>query len=93
VTPPEGTAVDLGNALLGETPATLFLTLLPSPAGQRLALTIRTSSTTLTVLLAQPDAQAWLRSLTESVGKMSAAGLFVAGNGHPITSLPGQEHR
>lgn len=48
---PDQLPVDLGNQLLGETPAQLATALLDTPAGQRLALTIRTASTTLTVLL------------------------------------------
>ena len=48
--PQQAPPVDAGNALLAETPAQLSTALLGTPAGQRMALTIRTASTTLTVL-------------------------------------------
>lgn len=57
-----------------------------TPAGQRLSLTIRTPTTTLTVFLAGPDARAWAAQLTKDSASMSVAGLVVA-NG---TTLPGR---
>lgn len=55
--------------------------------GQRLALTIRTSSTTLTVLLRPDDAKTWARLLGERAAGMSS--LIVAGPGQGSFGLPG----
>jgi len=73
--------VDPGNQLLGETAALLSTALIDTPAGQRLALTIRTPSTTLTVLLIKADADAWAANLAGTARQMSRSGLIVA-NGH-----------
>ena len=43
---------DTGNTLLGEQPAQLVTAAVQTPAGQRLALTVRTPSATVTVFLA-----------------------------------------
>lgn len=68
--------VDPGNAMLGEVPATFQCTPVNvQPGGQRLALTIRTQSTTLTVLLARDDAGRWRDVLSEAIGRMN--GLIV----------------
>jgi len=72
--------VDPGNHLLSEVPATFSCTPVNGPGGQRLALTIRTQSTTLTVLLVKDDAKRWRDVMTEAIGKMS--GLIVP-NGAP----------
>jgi hypothetical protein len=69
---------DMANALLGETPAQLVTQLVDTPAGQRLAMTIRTPSTTLTVFLAAADAKTWARQLGGEAAGMSASGLVVA---------------
>lgn len=74
--------VDTGNALLAEQPAALVTALVQTPGGQRLALTVRTPSATVTVFLAGQDAKAWAARLTQDAGAMSAAGLVVA-NGLP----------
>lgn len=79
--------VDPGNTLLAQSPSALFTTLIDTPAGQRLALTIRTSSATLTVLLEQPDAKAWAGNLTSKASEMSGSGLVVANGSHKITEL------
>jgi hypothetical protein len=78
--PPE-IPVDQANPLLSETPARLVTALLETPHGQRLALTIRTPSTTLTVLLQPGDAKTWAQLLTGAAAQMSQSGLIVA-NGH-----------
>lgn len=70
---------DTGNALLGEQPAQLVTGIVATPAGQRLALTVRTPSATVTVFLAGPDAKAWAARLTQDAGSMSVTGLVVAG--------------
>ena len=69
---------DAGNTLLGESPAQITTALLDTPAGQRLVLTVRTPSTTVTVLLNKEDGQSWGRSVLATVNQMSGAGLFVA---------------
>ncbi len=79
--------VDQCNQLLGEVPSVMSTALIETPAGQRMALTIRTASTTLTVLLNDADAMEWASNLSSTAAKMSAAGLIVA-NGH----LNGQVH-
>lgn len=70
--------VDTGNTLLGETPAQLTTALIQTPAGQRLALTIRTPSTTLTVLLGKDDAATWAANIKGTADQMSCSGLIVA---------------
>jgi hypothetical protein len=80
VTPPP-TPFDTGNALLGEQPAQLGTALVQTPGGQRLALTVRTPSATVTVFLAAQDAKAWAARLTADSAAMSASGLVVAANG------------
>ena len=69
---------DPGNGLLAETPAEMATALAETSAGQRLALTIRTPSTTLTVLLGAADAKAWAATLSQAAGAMSSSGLIVA---------------
>jgi len=75
--------VDPGNGLLAETPAQLSCALIDTPNGQRLALTIRTTSTTLTLLMGHADARAWGAQLGDMAGRMSKSGLVVATPGMP----------
>lgn len=82
--PPQPMPFDQGNPLLGEGPAQLTTSLLPTPAGQRLALTIRTGSTTVTVLLSKEDGQNWGRHILATVNQMSKAGLVAAGAVMPV---------
>lgn len=67
--------VDPGNGLLGETPAQLVTTQVQTAAGPRLAMTIRTPSTTLTVLLGREDARRWGDQI--KVGADQMGGLIV----------------
>lgn len=70
---------DTSNTLLGEQPAQLTTAIVTAPTGQqRLALTVRTPSATVTVFLAGQDARAWAARLTTDAGAMSVAGLVVA---------------
>jgi hypothetical protein len=82
VTTPPPTAppapFDTGNQLLSEQPAQLTTVIIDTPAGQRLATTIRTPSATLTVFLLKKDAGTWSAALAAAAGGMSAAGLVVA---------------
>jgi hypothetical protein len=72
---------DVANALLEEVPANLMLSLIQTPLGQRLAMTIRTASTTLTVVLTKERAAEWGLLISGQARMMSAAGLIV-GNGN-----------
>jgi hypothetical protein len=85
--PAPPTPLDTGNTLLGENPAILFTALVQTPLGQRLAVTIRTPSTTLTVFLAGQDAKTWAANLATAAAPMSGAGL-VAANGN-VPRMPG----
>ena len=83
-TPPPGPPppFDPGNALLAETGAQLSTALVQTPGGQRMVLTVRTSSATLSVFLQGGDAKVWARNIGALAGQMSEAGLIIA-NGHP----------
>jgi hypothetical protein len=81
MTPNQPAPVDAANALLSETPAQVTTALMQTPHGQRMALTIRTASTTLTVLLGGEDARNWGRHITSAADQMSVKGLIVAGPG------------
>ena len=70
--------VDPGNRLLGPVPAELTCAVLGTPAGQRLALTIRTGSATLTVFLDKAAAGSWAAAISGNAGRMSGSGLVVA---------------
>ena len=69
---------DEGNKLLGELPAQLTTDVIDTPAGQRLALTIRTPTTTLTVFLQGADAKNWAHQLSSEAAVMSGTGLIAA---------------
>ena len=69
---------DPGNQLLAEGPAQISTTMLDTPAGQRLAMTVRTTSATVTVLLGGADAKTWAAQLTTVAAGMSGAGLVAA---------------
>lgn len=75
--PTQAPPIDTGNPLLNEVQAMLQATPVNTPRGQRLALTVRTGSTTLTVLLAKDDAGRWRDVISEGVGKMT--GLIIPG--------------
>ena len=81
---PQATPFDTGNPLLAEQPATITTAVIPTPLGQRLALTIRTPSATLTVFLGGADAKTWAAQLTRDAAGMSSAGL-IAANGNVAT--------
>jgi hypothetical protein len=86
VTVPEPAApFDTGNQLLAEVPAQCFTALVQTPLGQRLALTIRTPSSTNTVFLGKDDAITWAGNIRGTAKQMSGSGLIVApGNGMPV---------
>ena len=87
--PQQVPAFDASNGLLAETPAQLTTALLDTPAGQRMALTIRTPSTTLTVLLDGGDAKTWGANISRTAGQMSGAGLVVAAPAMPLNGKAG----
>lgn len=63
--------VDTGNQLLSDGPAQLTTAIMDTPAGQRLALTLRTGSTTVTVFLVKDDVGTWRDQLASEHGKMN----------------------
>jgi hypothetical protein len=72
---------DEGNKLLGELPAQLTTDVIDTIAGQRLAFTVRTPTTTLTIFLRPADAKAWAKQLSGEAAVMSDSGL-IASNGN-----------
>jgi hypothetical protein len=73
---------DAANELLAEVPANLMLSMIQTPPGQRMTLTIRTATTTLTVVLTKEKAAEWGQLISGQAGLMTGSGLFVAGPGH-----------
>ena len=51
-----------------------------TPAGKRLAVTIRTASATVTVFLQGADAKTWAAQLTREASAISGSGPTVAGS-------------
>jgi hypothetical protein len=68
---PAAPVFDTGNQLLTDGPAQLVTAPIPTPAGQRLALTVRTGSTTVTVFLTKADVANWRDQLATEHGKMN----------------------
>ena len=74
--------LDPGNHLLSPTPA-LWTTVVAQPAqGPKVLFTIRTPSTTLSLLLDKLDAERMSDDLARAAAGMS--GLFVPGRGGPV---------
>lgn len=65
-------AADPGNPFLTSGPCGLTSAVIDTPQGQRLMLTARTGSTTLTVFLEKEHGQQWVNVIQESLGKMSS---------------------
>lgn len=63
--------MDAANALLAPTQAQLSLGMVQTTEGQRMALAIRTASTTLTVFLTRDDADKWAETIRIAAGQMS----------------------
>lgn len=78
VIPAETPLFDAGNKLLGELPSQLSTDVIDTIAGQRLAITIRTPTTTLSIFLNGTDAKAWAHQLTSEAAMMSSSGLIAA---------------
>lgn len=75
--PPPSTPMDTGNQLLTERPAQLHVTPANTPGGSRLIATIRTETTTVTVLLPKDMAEQWKQTLGAGIAKMT--GLILPG--------------
>jgi hypothetical protein len=73
--------IDQSNPILNEGPAIIQATPVNTAAGQRLALTIRTPTTTLTILLIKDDAGRWRDTISDGIGRMN--GLIVANGALP----------
>jgi hypothetical protein len=73
----EYTLIDTSNHLLAIVPAVLTTGLVPTQDGDKTALTIRTNTTTLTVLLAKQDLDAWAAQITKAAQRMSESGIQV----------------
>ena len=74
---------DQGNMLLTEQAAQLTTAKVPAPDGERMVLTIRTASTTLTVLLTGQDAKTWAAQISREADAMSGTRLVVASGAVP----------
>ena len=70
-TPPAYAPVDMSNYLLDGGPAVLTTSVVDTTGGQRLALTIRTTSTTLTVMLGALELRAWAAQLARDAARMA----------------------
>ena len=80
---PDIPLTDEGNKLLGELPAQLTTDVISTAAGQRLVLTVRTPTTTLTVFLRGADAKNWAHQLSSEASMMSDSGLITANDISP----------
>ncbi|SRR6266568_9426861 len=65
--------VDAGNQMLSPVEARLDAGTVSTPAGVMAVITIRTASTTLTIMLGRNDLQTWLGVLNGLTGKMGGA--------------------
>lgn len=68
---------DTGNALLSIVPSQLTVSPQQTPAGQKLAATVRTVDTTLTVFLDAAEVDNWIHALKN--GRAQMTGLIVPG--------------
>ncbi|MGH3190007.1 MAG: hypothetical protein ACRDOL_22630 [Streptosporangiaceae bacterium] len=84
----EGVPYDPANTLLAETRCLLFTSYADADGSPRLVLTIRTASTTLTVLLTGAEAKDWAAHLARAAAGMSETGLIAAGGGIAKPSTP-----
>lgn len=70
-TPPQVPLIDAGNSLIAQVPAQLYTGSVTTPAGKIGVLTIRTSSTTLTVFLEADDLRNWVQLLTSLADQLT----------------------
>ncbi len=66
-----GAPFDAGNQFLSIVPCSMTVSPQQTPAGQRLATTIRTVDTTLTLFLAKDEVEQWIEVLRHGKGQMS----------------------
>ena len=81
--PQQPPIVDPGNTLLTQTPAQLVTGFVQTPNGQLSVLTIRTPTTTLTVMLNGQDIKTWAKALGVMASNSSGNGL-VTGKPGPL---------
>lgn len=79
---PEPAPYDTGNALLGGGPASLTTAEVMTPGGKVAAVTMRTSSATVTAFLNKDELQTWGQALLAQANQMT--GLFVPAPGSSI---------
>lgn len=82
---PRDRLVDAGNPLLAQVPARLETGTIDTPGGKLGILTVRTSSTTLTLMLAEADLRNWADGLTALAGQLGSS--LVQASVMDITSL------
>jgi hypothetical protein len=83
VNPQQAVLVDIGNPLLAQVPIKMDTGSMwqPGGGGQVAVVTIRTASTTLTLLLDPEHVKTWAKLFAGLAESMSSTGLIVAGNG------------
>lgn len=84
--PPE-CGIDPVNRLLDNGPHELRAAIMEAASGRIAVITLRTPSTTLTVLLSPAEAQDWADHLTAVATKVSSS-IIQAGNGRARSGLP-----
>lgn len=70
--PDQMPAADPGNPFLGPGPSGLSSAVIDTPQGQRLMLTVRTASTTVTVFLEKVHGEQWVNVINDGLSKMSS---------------------
>lgn len=74
--------LDAGNPLLAKVDIKMDTGTISVPGqGTAGVVTIRTASTTLTILLTQQEVRDWAKMFTGLAASMSSSGLIVSGNG------------
>jgi hypothetical protein len=71
MTTPPVPLLDAGNSLIAQVPAQLHTGMVSGPAGKIGVVTLRTTSTTVTVFLSAVDLRTWAELLTGLADKMS----------------------
>lgn len=80
---PVDTPFNAANMLLAEMPARMVTSIIQTPKGSRMSLTIRTPTGELTVFLAKQDVKIWAMQLLKAEGGMSESGLTVVNGALP----------
>jgi hypothetical protein len=85
-------AIDEGNQLLADGPCQLTVKKIDTPGGARLVHTVRTMSTTCTVLLTREDAESWVSAMRDELTAMRT-GLWTPGGPQAVQIAPnGKPH-